>query len=195
MFSLRAIYRAPFRVSGPSCDLFFTNPYLITQSIVFVTQVMARNQPQKPPSSSKKMARQGKRKPPKKTPVVPSSSSESDAEFEQPPAGSAAGAPDDYQSDGSLLGDQPPSQASDGDRSPERTSPNPSGRNSRQSSRSSRRSSFQGEAEQSEEDLQFISHQPPENLSSSDDGLGDTQSGHTEKFTAPQSTPKPSTSS
>jgi hypothetical protein len=86
---------------------------------VFVTQVMARNQSQKPPLSSKKMARQGKKRPPKKAPVVSSSSSESDAEFEQPPLGSAAGAPDEYQSDGSLLGDQPPSQASDGDRSPE----------------------------------------------------------------------------
>jgi hypothetical protein len=168
--------------------------------IVFVTQVMAHNQSQKPPLSSKKMARQGKKRPPKKAPVVSSSSSEPDAEFEQPPSGSAAGAPDDYPSDGSLLGDQPPSQASDGDRSPERTSsgahdmhsdhspsqerssPLPSGRNSRQSSRSSRRSSFQGDADPSEEDLQFISHQPAENLSSSDDGLGATQSDQAEKY-------------
>ncbi len=54
-------------------------PHLITQSIVFVTQVMARK-PQVPPPSSKKMARQGKKKQPKKAQVYSSSSSESEAE-------------------------------------------------------------------------------------------------------------------
>jgi hypothetical protein len=171
---------------------------------------MARNQSQKPPLSSKKMARQGKKKIPKKAPVVPSSPSESDAEFEQPPSGSAAGAPDEYPLVGSLLDDQPLSQASDGDRSPERTSsgahdmhsdrsssqertsPLPSERNSQQSSRSSRRSSAQEDVDSLEEDLHFISHQPAENLNSSDDEMGATHSGPAEKFTAPQPTQQPS---
>ncbi len=186
-------------------DSFFTQtPHLITQSIVFVTQVMARKQ--QPPPSSKKMARKGKKKQPKKAQVYSSSSSESEADRAGPTQDDPHS--DDSHSDGSLL-DHPQAQASDGNRSPpERTSPSaldahsdcsssqectsppPSGRNSRQSSRSSRRSSAQEVADQSEEDLQFISHQPAENLISSD-GLEPTGSEPVaaEKFTTPKPAP------
>ena len=164
---------------------------------------MARKQRPHPTSSKKHK---------KKAPVVSSSSSE--AEMPPAPAGAAESDRDShgYDSDARISDDasllqQPLLQISEHHRSPERTSPSSSHershrsspertspprrskRSSRPSSRSSRHSGAPEAAEQSEEDLQFVSHQPgifPENPNSPDGATAtpaSTLGG--EKFTAP----------